>query len=82
MQKREPLQVDEVEIPPAAQTDLETELENDKLSALPNTLQHTSDNALWEEEITGVDLNYAMDIGAEMQPIEETSLEEMNQSDN
>ena len=79
MQKREPLKVDEAEILPAAQPDLETELENDKVPALPKTFQHTSDNAFWKEENTDVDLDNAMDINAEIQPIEETSLEEIKQ---
>ena len=81
MQKRESLKFDEAEIPPAALTDLETELENEKVPALPKTFQHTSDNAFRKEEITGVDLDNAMDIGAELQPIKEASLDEIKQSD-
>ena len=67
---------------PASQTYLETEIENEKVRALPKTFQHTSDNSFLEEEIPGVDLDNAMDTGAEIQPIEETSLEEIKQSDN
>lgn len=46
------------------------------------TFQHTSDYAFWEVNITGVDLDSAMGMGAEIQPIDKTSLEEMKQSDN
>lgn len=35
MQKREPLQFDEAETSPATQTDLETGVENEKVTALP-----------------------------------------------
>ena len=70
------MNVDEAEIPPAAVTDLETELENEKIPALPKTFQYTSDNAFCKEEITVVDLDNAMDLCAEIQPIEETSLKE------
>ena len=77
MHERESLRVDEAEIPPAAPTQLETEQENEKIPALPKAFQYTSDNAFWKEEITGVDLYNAMDLGAETQPIEETSLKEI-----
>ena len=49
---------------------------------MPKTFQHTSNNAFWKEEITGVDLDNAMDVGAEIQPIAETLLEEIKQSYN
>ena len=82
MQKRQTFQVDEAEISPAAQTDLEKAVENEKLTALPESFQDRSDNAFWEEEITGVDLDNAIDARAEIQPIEDSSLEEINQSVN
>ena len=82
MHKREPLKVDEAETSSASQSDLETQVENEKVKALPKNFQRMSDNSSLEEEIPGVDLDNAMDNGAEIQPIEETALEEIKQSDN